>query len=489
MAQSPEHRLAPSSTPVGELVPRGELAGRLDSFLLDRMDQGRPEFVVREVTPRLTWNRLDLAIKLFYLEQTETAPSDFAQELYDAHIHAFSLGDFREPGNSAKQDPASFRSAFRDIVISLRTGGFDPSKSLIPVASDGSFINGGHRAACAMFLHRNVHVVETCLPPVRYDYRSFRSRGLDDDLLEAAIVRYMERSPRARVALAWSGAASAFEALLGPLVYRKQLTLSPKGSANLLDMLDLEETTRLARADHDENHHRLTAFVLDLDDVGLPARLAQLPKEPRGQGSSMIHLLRSQKESLDVARLLLNDRSVRFLNGASPKRFPGTARLASDLRDILERSGVRTEDVLLDRGMLLATYGAKEATAADFISPAVVREAVTSANLVQQPSNADIVDILLDPRRHLHFGGLKFLGVSEAMNAARQRQTPNASDDLRLLASLRSRIEVKRPARALLYKARLYQSRLRRLAIHAVARLGLRAQAKAAYQALRRRPD
>lgn len=484
MPRLPEHRLAADSTPTGESVPRKELAGRLDSFLLDRMDRSRPDFVVREVAPRLTWNRLDLAIKLYYLDQTEAAPSAFVQELYDAHIHAFSLGDFREPGNAAKQDPASFRAAFRDIVSSLRTDGFDPSKSLIPVASDGSFINGGHRAACAMFLRRNVHVVETGLPPVRYDYRAFRSRGLDDDLLEAAIIRYMERSPRARMALAWSGAAGPVEAHIGPLVYRKQLTLSPRGMANLLDMLDLEETTRSARADHDGGHHRLTAFVFDLDDLGLPTRLAQLPN--KGQGISTLHLLPSQKDSLDVARVLLNDRSVRFLNGASPKRFPGTAKLASDLRAVLAQSAVPPEEVLLDTGMLLATYGAKEASTANFTSLAVVKEAGTSASLVQHPAGADIVDILQDPRRHLHYGGLKFLGVTEAMDSTHHRQGPQASDDLRLLASLRAQVEVKRPGRALLYKARLYHSRFRRSAIHTIARLGLRNQAKAAYRALRR---
>jgi len=469
--------------PLGAPVSREALVGRLDSFLLNRMNPSRQEFTVREVTPRLTWNRLDLAVKLYFLKQSETVHSAFAEELYDAHIHAFSLGDFREPGNSAKTDPASFRSAFREIAQSVRTEGFDPEKSLMPLASDGSFINGGHRAACALFLHRDVHAVETGLPPVRYDYRFFRNRGLDDDLLEAAIVKYMELNPRSRLAVIWPGAGfeSRVEALLGPLVYRKELRLTAKGSVNLLDHLAFELPDRHVKSSRSGHLLRPVVLVFDMqgrqDLRSLDASLRQ------GQGPGCAHVLGSHRESLDVARLLLNERSVLFLNAASPKRFPKTSRLAADFRAALENSGISTERTVLGAGMLLATLGAREAMAADFMSPVRVAE---MPDLVQQPCGAHITEILEDPRRHLHYGGLKFLSVPEAIATARGRQSLEASEELSLLMSIRSQTTARTAGRMLVYKARLYHSRLRRSTIHAVARLGLREQAKAAYRALRR---
>ncbi len=75
----PEAALNPSQA--GRLVPRAALEGRVNRFLLNRVDPSRQEFIVREVKPGLTWNRLDLAIKLYYLEQSEADGSSFAEEL------------------------------------------------------------------------------------------------------------------------------------------------------------------------------------------------------------------------------------------------------------------------------------------------------------------------------------------------------------------------------------------------------------------------
>ena len=484
---SAEPGLASPPTSAATLVPREALAGRIDSFLLDRMDQGRPAFPVRELAPRLTWNRLDIAIKLYYLEQSELRMSIFAEELYDAHIHAFSLGDFREPGNDVKTDPASFRSAFRTIAESVRIDGFDPDRSLIPVASDGSFINGGHRAACALFLNRRVHVVETGLPPVRYDHRFFRSRGMDDDLLEAAIVKYMERSPRSRLALVWPGAGDArqIEATLGPLIYRKEFRLTTNGAASLVDFLrdEVKATDIEPSRFRPDRRHLVLAF--DQDDPA-PFRSSDAMPEAPERRPDGVHLLSSHERSLDLARLLLNERSVRFLNAASPKRFASTSRLTADFRAALERSEWSTESAVLDSGMLLAVSGIHEARTADFMSPLALADAAASASVVQQTCGAEIKEILQDPRRHLHHGGLKFLSVSEAVETARSRRSPEALDHLRHLASLRQQDTSRGAGRSVLYRLRLYHSKLRRSAIHVIGRLGLRDQAKAAYRALRR---
>lgn len=460
------------------LVSRERLEGRVDSFLLNRMERGRHGFVVREITPRLTWNRLDLAIKLYYLEQAGTGASSFAEELYDAHIHAFSLGDFREPGNDDKTNAASFRSAFLDILENMRNKGFDPGKSLIPVASDGSFINGGHRTACAMFLRRKVHIVETGLPPVRYDHRYFRSRGMDDDLIEASVLRYMERSPRSRLILVRPGAdgTAKSDSSLGSQVYRKALRLSAKGASNLFAALGWHPTSGATDL---WGERRLLVEVIDVEEAS-----CDVDQRPAHSAvSDHIYRVRSHEHSLSLARVLLNERSVHALNAACPDRFVETSGRTSRFRDTLIQAGVSLERAALGPSMLLATFGSKEAQAADFRSPVPLPE---QPGLLRLPSGPDIHEVLEDPRRHLHYGGLKFLSVEEAIRVLKRDPQPGASEDLRLLSSLRPGTGWTKVRRGFVAKSRLYHSRIRRSVIHAVARLGLRDQAKAAYRALRR---
>lgn len=468
----------------GRLVPRKALEGRLDSFILERMDPAQDEFVVREVMPELTWNRLDLAIKLFYLEQATDGSSRFAEELYDAHIHAFSLGNFRERGNAAKVDASTFKSAFAEIVESLRTKGFDPERSLIPVASDGSFINGGHRTACAIYLGRKVHVVETGLRPVRYDHEYFRRRGMDEDLLEAAVVKYLERSPSARVLLAPPGhsADDTIEDMLGPLVYKKKLAMSPSGSENLLSVLGTHQgLLRSAPSEPSSamggplglrrGQVRLLAYVYDAKQPAPQAKLQE------AAASGLVHLSASQEESLDLARLVLNKRSLSFLNTAEPSRFPSTARLASSFREMLDQRGLPPEMSVLGPDMLLAAFGVRETSQVDVLSPLPLGGEDGSVRIMSWPSGEEVRDILQDPRRHFHYWGLKFLSVAQAMQLSREVSSAESTVDLRLLATLLPRAEPQQRARKLVYKARLVSSRLRDSAISVIRTLGLRDQA------------
>ena len=483
----PEAALDPSQA--GRLIPRAALEGRVDRFLLNRVDPSRQEFIVREVTPGLTWNRLDLAIKLYYLEQSEADGSSFAEELYDAHIRAFSLGDFREPGKESKTDAASFRTAFRDILDDLRRTGFDPEKSLIPAASDGSLINGGHRAACALFLGHKVHVVETGLPPVRYDYRFFRNRGMDEHLLEAAIMRYAERSPGARIALLWPSAVtpSEVEKHLGPLAYRKQVRLSAKGLTNLVGSLATDPDYSLPQPPGGPTTaSRPLVYVFESNERTHGSTWEAKLREQARKDGHVLHLAATREEGLNLAKVLLNERSVRYLNVASPDRYPGTADLAREFRDVLGRAGVPRDDVILGPGMVLAAFGARATSAVDMMAFRPIEATCVPAAITLTPSPKDFQDILQDPRRHFHAWGLKFLSVGEALKLL-QREATLAAEDLRLLARLLPQAEPRHPVRQLLGTVRLHYSRVRRTAIRTVVELGLRKQVSALYDALRGR--
>lgn len=476
-------------------VARSSLDGRLDSFLLNRMDRRRDKFILRHLDPALTWNRLDLAIKLHFLEKLAADSSAFAQELYDAHIHAFSLGDFREPGNKAKVGAAAFRSAFEEILRTLRTEGFDPERSLIPMASDGSFINGGHRAACALFLRQRVYGVETGLPPVRYDYRFFRKRGMSDDLLEAAIMIYVERSPTARLALVQPGKRAArAELLLEPLVYKKKIFLSPSGAESFLRHLcsDASRSGSLLTSDgsepkgflrHSDGSLRLVAYVFDGHRPNcFDSGFSSLP-----DGAGAVFLPGCRQTCLDLTRMLLNDRSIQFLNRGHPDRFPSTSSHLKLFRDALERSGIPRESAVLGVDMVLAVSGVRETERIDFMSSRPLSSEVPSSVFQRRSIGPELDEIIQDPRRHFHHDGLKFIGAADALKMAASGKEHEDADALLGLAALAPRSRSRDLWLDLLPVARFRWSRIRRGAIHALARFGLRDLAKVAHDRLVRR--
>lgn len=448
--------------------------------------------------PRLSWNRLDLAIKLHYAQTFGPDQPAFARDLYDAHIHAFSLGDMSEPGNVAKNHLQVFHDDFARMLTGIGRDGFDPALSLVPLARDGSILNGAHRSACAMLHEIPVIGIRTGLEPVRYDHAYFRSRGMSQAHLDAAVVKYIELSPRSRIALLWPAAGrneGPARDLLGPLVYRKAVRLSLGGAHNLLTQVyDGEDWLGEPGANHPgikvklagcfRGARPLRVLVFDLPEDHDPIALKDQIRVRFGIGKHSIHMTDTHEETLKVARLLLNDNSVAFLQQASPMAFRDTLALAQGFRGYLARHGTDPELVLVDSGFVLAAHGLRPADGVDFLGaphlPAMpdFRPGQTSHHRLA------LRDMLADPGCHFHFWGLKFVTPRLLAQMKQQRNLPRDAQDVVLLRSLRP---PRRSSEALGH-LRLMQARLRHRGIQLLAALGLKERALRLRRRLRARP-
>src|SRR5215217_7183880 len=98
----------------------------------------KTEAILHFNNPRclLTWNRLDIATKVTYLN-LKTKSSKYATRLYKNHLNAFSLGLFTEPDHIKKGSFTKYVAEFEEIARSIRENGFDARISLIPLADDG----------------------------------------------------------------------------------------------------------------------------------------------------------------------------------------------------------------------------------------------------------------------------------------------------------------------------------------------------------------
>lgn len=150
----------------------------------------------------ITRNRFDLLIKLAYLDLKDSNKK-YAQKIYDSHILAFGDGRYIEPEKPYKKDLKSFLSEFQNIYESMKVDGFDCEKSLIPLARDGSILNGAHRLACAIKLNLEVKCIRLDLPPSNYGYEFLEERGVGWPTIHSAIEALHKYEKNTRAAIIW----------------------------------------------------------------------------------------------------------------------------------------------------------------------------------------------------------------------------------------------------------------------------------------------
>ncbi|TFL16370.1 hypothetical protein [Jannaschia formosa] len=484
----------------GETIARSDLEGRVEPFLLRRMAAGPADLGVHRISPGLSWNRLDLAIKRAFLESLDSRPSEAAGRRYDAHIEAFSLGEMREPGSEGKAGAEAFRACFKEILRSFEAEGFDPKRSLVPLASDGTILNGAHRTAAAMHLGSEIVGVKTGLEPCVYDYRYFRARGMSDADLDAAVTDYVRFSPNAAIALLWpaaEGREAEVEGVLGPLVYRKKLALTPRGARNLMSQVYADEPW-LGPADQDHpgiDRKMLPCFagagglrvlVIDLPPERDRVALKDEVRGLFGVGKHSIHITDDHAEALDLARLLLSPNGVHMLNQAMPNRFPEVRKMVEAFRTALDQCAIPTDAVAVDSGMVMGLYGLRAPSDLDYLArtPGPRSDAIEWHD--GRRHGVPVADLLHDPRYHFYYWGLRFVSLSQVAEMKARRLAGQDAEDVIRIRQLPN--DAKGTLfQDVIYRARFLQSRAKRTVIRWLARVGLKDPARRAYLRLRRR--
>ena len=117
-----------------------DLSGLIEPHLFDSL--GADSFTVEEYPAEelLTFNRLDVAIKVMFLEGRKLGYRK-PHSLYHEHIRIFTLGSFREPGNLSKSSPQRYVEVFEELESDFQKFGFRRDLSLIPLGQSGTILN------------------------------------------------------------------------------------------------------------------------------------------------------------------------------------------------------------------------------------------------------------------------------------------------------------------------------------------------------------
>ena len=162
-------------------------------------------YVIKTIKARqlLSPFRFDLFAKLFYARHRDQEP-ELAREVYIKHINAFNP-DGREPGRDDKTSFEDFIKTYDDLLDYFKERDFDSTKSIVPVSSDGTILDGGHRVAALAFYDKDITIAifENVIPVCQFDYNYFKQRGLSQNICDIIAREIFYWIPNCFVACLW----------------------------------------------------------------------------------------------------------------------------------------------------------------------------------------------------------------------------------------------------------------------------------------------
>ncbi len=381
----------------------------------------------------LTPDRFDLPAKLLYARHRAAGVgSDFARRVYAAHIAAFSHGTCTE-GDGRKHNLGDYFAAFDHLLDDIKTRGFDPERTLVPLGRECVLIDGGHRAAACLLHQRPIATLSFDVAANRFGSEFFARRGLAPEFADACAIEYCRWRPDTYVVAVFPSAVgrdAELRAALeqhGRIVHARAVTLNRRGARNLIREIYAGEPwlgdwrngfagTKGKMEPCFRGDGPLRVFVFQAADLGAVREAKAAVRALFGLENHSVHINDTHADTLRLARLLLNANSIHFLNHAEPRYLERFVRHLERYRGWLRQSGRDPEDFAIDGSAVMAAYGLRDAQDLDVLhfgeadfTP--VMPEVNSHNPDAHHHTIGRDDIIFDPANHFHAFGAKFAAL------------------------------------------------------------------------------
>lgn len=437
-------------------VKKNSLKGLVDGFIYDKLE--KTEYVITEklATELLTWNRFDLGFKLAYLDNTQQCP-ELAEEVYTHDIKAQTLGKFIELGNEKnKQSITQYFEHFQLTYEDIKRNGFLKDKTLIPLSKDGTIINGAHRISSAIHLNEKVFTITTSSKAMVADYKYFFDRDVPAKYLELVAQKFIEYTPdNTYIAFLWpsgEGHKEKAENIFSNIVYKKNLTLTPKGGFNLLfelykhmDWIGTKENNykgirqKLLECFPDFKEFQVIVFQNESLD-----KVQELKKQVRdiyNIGYSSIHITDTKEEAIRISKLLLNNNALHFLNNTQSHKLDDKMKELNEFKEFLDINNINHSDVVIDGSLTLSLYGLRENSDIDFLLSEKYNLKVNNSKFDEHDEELIFHkksknELIYNPENHFEFCGLKFVSFEQLYDMKSNRSGVKDKNDCAMMESL-----------------------------------------------------
>ncbi len=431
-----------------EIKNKKLIESRLFDFLAEENE-------VCEMDPNqlLTPNRFDLAIKLSYLRHKNIAPN-FSNKIYSDHLIAFGGGGFHEPEKPGKNSLKSFLSEFHLILQSIEDNGFNENESIIPLARDGSILNGAHRVAAAIYLGQTVKAIKLNVNPSNYGYDFFVERHTPWYTLLSGLQEFMRRSPNLRVAVYWPRASNSVDYRPANIIAEYVAELTFKEFSGFVRQVYRAEPWL---GNPSNNYHGALHKARNCYVEGAPLKvvvfltepdedLLQIKQSVRNKlniGKHALHISDHIQDTQQVINFIFNANSKNFLMLEEPSRFPKKDKKVQVVFDALLSVGADPYKNAIDSGCVLEIYGLREAFDIDAISIDSEKNinilkdfGVDNHNGAFHQNGLLVNEIICDPEKHFWYGGIKFVSLEILREFKKRRGEEKDIKDVDLIDSL-----------------------------------------------------
>jgi len=387
----------------------------------------------------LTHNRIDIIYKLIYVMYNKFLP-EFSSQIYKQHLSIITNGLFIESGQE-KKGLDSYIKSFNQILKSIKNKGFDSNISSIPLSNSHSIINGAHRVAASIYLNKKVFCTNTSNPTNRYDYKYFKDRGLDNQILEFGVLKYIELKSNIFLALIWPSADKKINYFqsFSNVIYEKKFKLNQNGAHNFLAQVYKEQKwigsfengyggSYVKLSQSFKNFSPIHAIFFHHDSIEEVNKIKNDLRNKFKIKKASIHITDNDDETLDLAKYILNKNSIHFLNNAKPYLYKSLFNKLKSFKKNLEYSKTSINDVVIDDEGVLSIYGIRDFNNFTYLKKNQIIEENENKTYNRSPN-----DLIFNPKFHFYFNDFKFVSLDEIKKMKKNRQLIYDNNDIKII--------------------------------------------------------
>lgn len=394
----------------------------------------------------LSARRLDIAAKVLFLDLWEHCPK-YAEKIYLEHVRAMTKGSFVEP-YSSKNSPESFVSSFLSLYESIKKEGYRENAGPVPVDRNFRPMGGAHRIAICMKL--GIRVPVAILPVDAeydiYDQKYFERQGMDEDVLDQIVRKYVSLSPRCICINIWPS-AKGHDGEMDDIIaqefdvfYRKSVAFNETGAYYYLAQI-YEEYSWAQKSDNGfsgvyrklmpcfPTFNPVRTVFADVDDYEKLPFVKERMRRLFNLEKHSLHITDNKDETVQMADIILSNNTIGFLNRCQALQFKNTFSLLEKAKTLSDRG-----DTVFAGSIVMALYGVRKAEDLDYICR---EDDAESHNAYVGLYEHTKEELLCRSDLSFSFFGLRFLTLACIENFKKNRGERKDQEDIKLIDMVR----------------------------------------------------
>jgi len=418
-------------------------------------------------------SRFDILAKYIYAKfLDQNIDSNFGLDLYAAHLKVwnnYTHGD-------GKDGLDEYIDTFKQILASVKENGFDPQQSLIPVQRLGfKLINGGHRVAACFLYNKEVFyrygTEDEGQIDVNYEYFKNNNRfvvgGLAEKWCDAIAFEYCKLKPNTYIVTIFPSAVGGLHDHINAekiirdnsdIFYRKSLYLINDGPFLLMRQMYLGEEwggnsqnnfpglrskAKLCfqKTQHGLANNPVVCYVITTDKK-CTKTIKEKIREIYKIGNHSIHINDTEEETMRLARCVLNNNSIHFMNNCRSVYYENFENYIQYFKNYTKENNLNLEDYCVTASSILSRYGVREGRDLDYLhteeKQIIGHKEIHSHN--EYGKNRYFTtydDIIHNPLNHFYFEDVKYASLDVVRKLKEKRGEEKDVVDIKLIDTLK----------------------------------------------------